>query len=247
MIDFSRISSGSWIGRFVRAPLKLIPRQSVVPILQGPLRGKKWIVGSGPHGYWTGCFEKEKQLAFARAIKPDDTVWDIGANVGFYTLLAASKAREVYAFEPLSDNVHDLERHLSLNNVDNTRVFEVALGDKDGKCNFDPCVSRLQGYLSDDGGMSVTARTIDSLTREGLEPPTLIKMDIEGAEVKCLLGALETIRQMKPRIFLAAHWGRTKGPCVAILTALGYQFDQIGDDAEDLICTFDSVPVHTLH
>ena len=79
-----------------------------IPIFQGKLRGKKWIVGSGEHGYWLGSYEMDKRLAFEKEILPDSVIYDIGANVGFYSLLAAEMTGEkghVYAFEPLPRNI----------------------------------------------------------------------------------------------------------------------------------------------
>jgi len=70
----------------------VIPRSVRVPILQGPLRGKCWIVGSATHGCWLGSYEAVKQSAFAASVKAGGVTYDVGANVGFYTLLASALA-----------------------------------------------------------------------------------------------------------------------------------------------------------
>jgi len=62
----------------------------VLPIMQGRLHGKKWIVGAGEHGYWLGSYEIRKRQSFEAMIKPGTVVYDIGANVGYYSLLASS-------------------------------------------------------------------------------------------------------------------------------------------------------------
>ncbi len=59
-----------------------------MPIMQGRLRGTKWIVGAGEHGYWLGSYEMNKRLAFEREIAPGTVMYDIGANVGYFSLLA---------------------------------------------------------------------------------------------------------------------------------------------------------------
>ena len=74
--------------KVIRLPLRTVPPGTVVPILTGRLRGRKWIVGSGDHSCWIGSYELEKQRAFAQVVHPGETVFDLGANVGFYTLLA---------------------------------------------------------------------------------------------------------------------------------------------------------------
>src|ERR1043165_45133 len=102
-VNFSGLSRGSFVGRIARLPLSLIPAGARMPILQGPLRGKRWVAGSHVHGGWRGSYEFEKQQMFISAIKPGAVVYDIGANVGFYTLLASRLAGpqgRVYAFEP---------------------------------------------------------------------------------------------------------------------------------------------------
>lgn len=67
-MNFSGISDQGLVGRILRAPLRLVPSRATVPILQGRLRGKKWIVGSSTHGCWLGSYEWEKQRGFAAAV-----------------------------------------------------------------------------------------------------------------------------------------------------------------------------------
>jgi hypothetical protein len=54
-----------------------------VPIIQGTLKGRKWIKGSGVNGYWMGTYELEKQEVLRQTIKKGDIFFDIGAKVGF--------------------------------------------------------------------------------------------------------------------------------------------------------------------
>src|SRR5580765_1322501 len=104
LANLSGISRETLIGKLLRAPLRLLPRTAAVPILQGPLRGKKWIVGSGTHGCWLGSYEYDKQKLFQKTVRSGDVVYDVGANAGFYSLLASLLVGEkghVYSFEPL--------------------------------------------------------------------------------------------------------------------------------------------------
>src|SRR5947208_793716 len=96
------------LAKLVRLPLRLIPSQSIVRIRSGDLRGWRWIVGSSTNGCWLGTYESHMQRLFREHIGPGSTVFDIGANVGFFTLLAsklAGEAGRVYAFEPLPRNL----------------------------------------------------------------------------------------------------------------------------------------------
>lgn len=121
-MNLSGISSSSSFGKLLRLPLSLIPTNAVLPVMQGPMRGMKWISGSSTHGCWLGSYEYEEQRLFSAAINPQSTVWDIGANVGLYTLLASRKAARVIAVEPLPDNIGYLERHLQLNKLRNVEI-----------------------------------------------------------------------------------------------------------------------------
>src|SRR5688572_15765714 len=145
----------SILGRTIRLPLRLIPKTAVVPILQGPLQGKRWIVGSGVHGYWVGCYEAAKQAVFHHALTPQSVVYNIGANVGFYTLLAAQRARQVYAFEPLPENIGYLATHMELNKITNANILDFAVGAMNGNAAFDVNGNRGEGHLAPNGSVRV--------------------------------------------------------------------------------------------
>ena len=76
-------SNTTALGKLVRLPLRLVPRTAVVPVLSGPLRGARWIVGAATHGSWLGTYEAAKQLLIERALKPGSVFYDVGANAGF--------------------------------------------------------------------------------------------------------------------------------------------------------------------
>jgi len=209
MINFSSISKKSIIGKILRFFLRFIPAQSQVLILQGRLKGKKWIKGSGVNSYWLGTYELEKQKLFAETVKKGDVVYDIGANVGFYTLLATELVGEtgkVFAFEPLPENFKYLKEHIEINGYKNISPFEVAVSDKNGFAFFGGVIDRSQGRLLDEGKIKVGTVTIDDLVDSGkLQIPNVIKIDVEGAEFSVLEGAFSTIKKYNPAIFLAIH------------------------------------------
>jgi len=130
MINFSGITDNSVVGKVLRLPLKLIPGGTILPILQGNLKGKKWIVGSSNHGCWLGTYEFAKQRLFSETIREGSVVYDIGAHVGFYTLLASvlvGPKGKVVAFEPLPRNIYYLKKHLRLNQCKNVILVEAAV------------------------------------------------------------------------------------------------------------------------
>jgi FkbM family methyltransferase len=242
-MDFSKISYKSFLGRLVRLPLRLIPKRMVLPILQGQLRGKKWVVGAGEHGYWLGSYELHKRQTFERTIKPDMVVYDIGANVGFYSLLAAYLSGgngKVYAFEPLHRNVEYIRQHAALNGLVNIEVFEAAVADQNGEALFDPGASIAMGHLSAQGTVKVRQYCLDALLAAGeIQPPDAMKIDVEGAEYAVVKGAQALIQEHRPLIFLDTHDREAHAATLGFLQEFGYQFEVLDArplaDAKELI------------
>jgi hypothetical protein len=154
MINFTEIFSSSLLGKIIRLPLTLIPKNQSMPILQGRLKGKRWIAGSHIHGCWLGGYEQEKQELFSSIVKPGSiVVFDIGANVGFYSLLASvltGPTGHLFAFEPLPRNLRFLRRHLQLNDLDNVTVIDAAVSRENGEVRFENGSPALSG-ISESG------------------------------------------------------------------------------------------------
>ena len=168
-------------------------------------------------------------MAFSAAIKQGDVVYDIGANVGLYSLLAShivgSEGR-VFSFEPVPRNLDFLRRHLQLNQVKNCSVLEVAVSRLDGIANFNLGINSMMGHLTDGSQNAFSVRTVrvDDLVASGeIAPPNVIKCDIEGAEYDALIGALATLSKYRPTIFLATHGPEIHECCCRLLLGLHYQ------------------------
>ena len=144
-------------------------------------------------------------------VKEDSVVWDIGANLGLFSFPAALKARagQVIAFEPDGQVAGRIARGLALpaNKGMKFSVMSFAIADKDGTAAFEvsaysTAMSRLKGdgleaQLKVRETRSVTTRSIDSLAKS-LPLPGIIKIDVEGAEVRVLQGGRETIARCRP-------------------------------------------------
>ena len=228
MINFSALRPESIPGRIVRYPFKLIPRDLVLPVLQGPLRGQKWIVGSHLHGCWLGSYEWKLQKSIAQELEPGSVFYDVGANVGFYSLLGAlrvGRAGRVFAFEPLPANAALLRQHLAMNRVRNVEMFELAISGHSGTASFAGEATRAMGKLASDGNVTVQTATLDALIAEGrIAPPSAVKMDIEGAEFGALQGAARCFAEFRPKLFLATHGKAVHDQCCALLASWGYQW-----------------------
>lgn len=230
VINVSAIPHSTLLGRVLRLPLHLLPGGMVVPILQGPAKGMKWIVGSSNHGCWLGTYELEKQTAIERFVKPGMTIYDIGAQAGFYTLIFArlvGGAGRVYAFEPFADNVRYLLAHVIMNRLSNVNVIQVALAERTGLAGFTVDRGKSQNALLGPGESPLVVPTIkldELLEDHGFSPPDLIKLDVEGAEALVLQGARTTLQRHRPTVFLALHGERQRALlCRTILRELGYE------------------------
>ncbi len=161
-----------------------------------------------------GIWEPAETRFFVATIRPGDFVVDIGANVGYYTLIASRLVGDhgrVLAIEPDPANATVLFRNLAENDVRNVRVFQGAASDHNG-------VERLyragtnQGdhrtYDSGDGRPSeqVAACRLDDLVGDWSHRVDFMKIDAQGAEAKILEGAAGTLRRNADHITLVLEF-----------------------------------------
>ncbi|MBI2069227.1 MAG: FkbM family methyltransferase [Elusimicrobia bacterium] len=216
-----------------------------IPILGGRLRRKKWDFASGGKvlRVLLGSYEREQTALFERLIKPAGVVLDIGAHVGYYTLLSADLAGpsgRVFAFEPEPKNAAFLKKHVQMNACANVTVVEAAVGDKNGTAYFDYGTGTGTGHLAQNGKLAVPVLTLDTFCAERSLTPTHLKIDVEGAEMLVFQGGRETIERARPVIFLSTHGPEIHNKCLAFLQTLNYKFEaMIGDDpqtATEVLC-----------
>jgi len=205
-----------------------------MPILQGKLKGKKWIVDSGVHSCWLGCYESEKQKVFIRTIKKGSVVYDVGAHVGFYSLLSSELVGlhgRVVAFEPNPRNINYLKRHLHLNRIDNVRVVEAAVADKSGSAYFQGSAdNNYGGNISSEGSIKVRLVSLFELvTNRTIQAPDYMKIDVEGAEFLVLKGAEQLLVDFRPVIFLSTHGADVHRQCCDYLKSMGYNLQSLNE------------------
>ena len=148
-------------------------------------------------GYW----EKDTLDRLMDILAPGDVVYDIGANVGLYTVLLAKKVGkdgEVIAFEPHSRTYRRLVSNMKLNELANVRAFRKALGERDaeGKLFFDQDLlfSNLIRPRTQPNFEIVDITEGDRLVaRENLPIPRVVKIDVEGYEHAVLRGLRRTL------------------------------------------------------
>jgi FkbM family methyltransferase len=226
-----------WIGRIIRLPLRLVPRNAVIRIRSGELRGWRWIAGSSTHGCWLGTYEQHVQALFRKALQPGSVVMDVGANVGFFTLLASKlvgNTGHVYAFEPFPRNLYFLERHIRMNALSNVTVQSFAVTSHTGTAHFERGANASQGRLSAGGNVPIRTVSLDDLLSDtSVRSPTFIKMDIEGAESDALRGAATLLGSTGLTIVLSTHGHEQQEQCWAILQDARFSIELLRDGTAD--------------
>jgi FkbM family methyltransferase len=221
----------AWSGTAARAVLRLLPRGLIVRVPIGPMRGMRWIPESAPNGAWLGQLERAQLDAFVSRIAIGGTVWDVGANVGLYSLpsaRAAGPSGAVYAFEPVPANLVYLRRHVQLNKLTNVHVIAAAAAAISGELRMAPGDSGSEAAVKDDGPWIVPAVSLDEWrAATATAAPGLIKIDVEGAEAGVLAGAAETLRTARPVIFLSLHGDQPRSDCRAALATAGYRISSL--------------------
>lgn len=167
---------------------------------------------------WLGTYEAELQMAIRRFSQPEMVAYDVGANIGYVSLLlalAGGPKTQVYAFEPLPANLARLRSHIELNDLqDRVNVIPAAVGDATGRARFLVHASGGMGKL--DGSAGRQARyaeviEVDTLALDdfvwglGNQPPTHVKIDVEGGEAKVVQGMNRILNECRPVILMELH------------------------------------------
>jgi FkbM family methyltransferase len=146
--------------------------------------------------YFWGAYEPNESWIIQQVLRDGDTFVDIGANIGYFTLLGSrcvGSYGRVIAFEACPDTASRLAGNLERNNVENVIVHAVALGDQDRMVRIGRIYAQNAGMntLRCEGraleSWQVPMRRLDDIL-EGTESIRLVKMDIEGAELMALRG-----------------------------------------------------------
>jgi len=198
--------------------------------------------------YYFGTQDRKSEELFSRLLRAGDTVLDVGANIGIYTLLAASKVGvhgRVMSLEPIPETFRELRENVRLNCCKDVSLYQVAAWQCNGTvqmgCPMDP---RRHADLYGVGiegieqsTLTVKAVRIDDLVRSaGISRVDFIKMDIEGAELPALRGASEVLWRDRPKLMLEVHHGMTSRfryepqDIARFLEPLGYQCYAMNED-----------------
>jgi len=179
--------------RYMQRPIKLVRTRFGFSMFLNPIdRGVSAVVGG------LGCWEPRVTQVFRRLLREANVVVDVGANIGWYSLLAARSGASVYAFEPEPVNFGYLQRSIEENGFKNVHAFPYAVWDRDGEAYLTIADSDNKGIHSmirevGEQKVKVTCRKLDSLMSD--QVIDILKLDAEEAEPEVLLGAQQLIRR----------------------------------------------------
>ena len=229
-----RLRANRYAVRLLR-PLTDAIRSTDVVIAEGPASGLRFNVGSSNVGYALGTIEPLVQEAVASLVAPGDVLYDVGANVGFFTVLGArlvGPQGTVVAFEPVAEYAQALEHNVKLNGFGNVVIRRVAVANEPGRRGLELGRSETTARLVEHAATSVEATSLDEELRRGALAPDVVKIDVEGAEVDVLDGMAETLRAHRPVLLLEMH-GRNR-EVGKRLSAAGYSVRLIDHEAPSL-------------
>ena len=208
----------------------------------------EWAYANGAH------YERNVVERFRRAVTAAGegaTVFDIGANCGYFSVLACELGAPAYSFEPVPGTFDVLRRNRVRNEMGAEGAFCMALGAEAGIATMHLYSSSGNNSLYERtlppdhplrlaGTQPVTVSTLDDcIERFELRPPSVIKMDVEGAELDVLRGARRTLQSHHPVVILeyaettCADAGYAREALVDELLALGYNVWGLSEDPDD--------------
>jgi len=196
-----------------------------------------------------GVHERYETALFLDAIRPGAVVVDVGANTGYYALLAAQRAGSIFAFEPAPDNFALLTRNVERNHAAGVTCLPHAVSDRRGSVRIftdrdNHGMASLSPHNVNHQAAIVDAEsiTLDEYLLDERKVPSvdIIKIDAEGAEALVLSGARRILRDHNPRIFLEVcayaqkNIGTDPAAMFEELKHMGYRFRLIDENERQL-------------
>lgn len=165
------------------------------------------------HSLWEGSYEQEAVALFLKLVKQDGIVFDVGSGLGFYALLAGRAGANVITFEPNPANAESVIRHLEMNHLaGRVRIVRQAVFSHSGHVILELSDgtsahrnARVRSNPAEAAsGEKVECTTLDDFIANNPKP-SVVKMDVEGAESEVLKGADHLFRTFRPLLLCEVH------------------------------------------
>jgi FkbM family methyltransferase len=197
---------------------------TVVAVQSGHASGLRIVIDPRREKYyWTGAYEPEVQDFLADHLTPGKVFWDIGAHYGFFAGLAArlvAPGGRVVALEPVPENFERLLETVSRNHLHNIDPRRSAVGQTVGKVVLERGDSTTMWSVGSnpdlEGTLTVPCTTLDVLMAESAQPPDVVKIDVEGAELSVIRGGRRLFSEHRPILVVEFHTNELD-ECAALL------------------------------
>jgi FkbM family methyltransferase len=208
---------------------------AVVPVAHGPAAGLRLLAERRSLAWISGRVENDVQVALTTYLRPDGVFIDVGASIGFFSLLAARIAGPrglVIAFEPQPAAAESIRRNAVLNDLPTVTVVESAVSSEVGQLLFED-VGRATAHVvvgerPDDGTLQVASITLDTYLERNRIVPDVVKIDVEGHEQAVLKGMRAMLAAARPVLLIESH--AEAGEVLALLGESGYSVSVLGSD-----------------
>lgn len=179
--------------------------------------------------------EPQTREWFASQVKKGDVVFDVGANIGLYSILFSQLTDHSYSFEPTDTYDNLLLPNLQRNGITNVKTFKLALGDKVGL--FEEKIYRIWGETPVLAKYEFT--TLDKFCAKNKVIPNYLKIDVDGFDLEVLFGGLNVLLDNDVTVCVevnhALHTrGHKESEVTEFMTEIGYRHIYTFDD-ENLI------------
>ena len=184
----------------------------------------------------TGEFDTLAIEPVLRALSPGSVFFDVGANIGYYSVLALDRVGpggRIVCFEMNDRPLQALRKTIALNGITNIEIEVTAVTDRDGDVNFVPTAEDGHGKINlARQGTRIPAISLDSyVDRHAVSRLDALKIDVEGAELLVLHGARRTLATLRPVIAVEAVDSNSKAfdypvkDIAEFLGAVGYHVE----------------------
>lgn len=202
-----------------------------VPIESGPMKGMSLAVSEHiSHAHIRGTYELDTQLAVDRLVSPGFVCYDLGASIGYLSLLMARKAKWVYAFEPTKHAAVEITKHAAANQLHNITVVPSPVSDCVKTVRFtvneNAYGSRIASPRSKWPTVDLATITLDDFVKSNPQPD-FIKIDVEDEEAKVLEGARSILRQRKSSLCCELHSEESARHVQRILSEYDYKLTDL--------------------
>jgi FkbM family methyltransferase len=170
----------------------------------------------------TGLTERDEALFVLDLLRPHDLFVDVGANIGFYTVLAARRGSRVLAFEPSPDAIRMCRRSVELNGAEAlVTLRNAACGAAKGRIGFSTGLDTGNHIVAgEDADLEVELTTLDRELATERPGVTMLKIDAEGHDLDVLRGSIDAVTRLRPVIMVEVWRGGTGER--RLLEPLGY-------------------------